>query len=160
MKTLSNYTADELRVGQSASVSRTASDADARMFARLSGDRNPLHLDAEYAAGTQFGQRIMHGMWAAGLVSAALAMQLPGPGTIYLSQTLRFRRPVHLGDQLTATVTVLEPADDKRRVKLDCSVQNQRGETVLSGEATVLAPAQKTTMPYPPEPDMPGAQDS
>ena len=153
MDTLRNFTADELRVGQSASVSRQASERDARAFAQLSGDLNPLHLDADYAEKTPFGQRIMHGIWTAGLVSAALAMELPGPGTVYLSQSLRFRRPVFFGDTVTATVTVREAPDKKGRLALGCEVVNQRGEQVLSGEAVVIAPTEKIRMPRPSLPE-------
>ncbi|HEX8558124.1 MAG TPA: MaoC family dehydratase [Pyrinomonadaceae bacterium] len=129
-----------LKPGDAAEMSKTISDEDVRAFAALTGDHNPVHLDEEYAAGTRFGRRIAHGMLGASLVSAVLANELPGRGTVYLSQTLRFTAPVFLGDTLTARVTVRGVREDKPVVTLETVCTNQRGERVVEGEAVVLAP--------------------
>lgn len=128
-----------LQVGQSAELSRTITDADIRAFAELSGDHNPVHLDDEYAAATRFGRRVAHGMLAASLLSAVLANELPGRGTVYLSQSLRFNAPVFPGDTVTARVTVRALREDKPVVTLETVCTNQRGERVVDGEAVVLA---------------------
>ena len=103
MTTLRNFTFDEIQIGQTTTYSKTLSERDLVLFAEVSGDVNPVHLDAEFAAGSMFGERIAHGMWTGALISAALALQLPGPGTIYVGQTLSFRAPVKLGDTATST---------------------------------------------------------
>ena len=130
----------ELAVGQWAEHAKTVTDADIVLFAGITGDFNPVHVDAEAASKSMFGGRIAHGMLSAGLVSATLAMKLPGPGTIYLSQTLRFTRPVMIGDTVTARVEILELVPGKRRVRLATVCRNQRDETVLDGEAIVMVP--------------------
>lgn len=127
-----------LQVGDTASLSKTISDEDIRAFAGLTGDHNPVHLDDEYAAGTRFGRRIAHGMLGASLISAALANELPGRGTVYLSQSLQFTAPVFPGDTITARVTVTKVREDKPIVTLDTVCVNQHGEMVLKGEAVVL----------------------
>ncbi|HZB46845.1 MAG TPA: MaoC family dehydratase, partial [Pyrinomonadaceae bacterium] len=127
-----------LKVGDAATLSKTITDADVRAFAELTGDHNPVHLDDEYARGTRFGRRIAHGMLAASLISAALANELPGRGTVYLSQQLRFTAPVFPGDTVTARVVVTKVRDDKPVVTLETVCTNQRGETVIRGEAVVL----------------------
>ena len=129
-----------LKVGDSAEVSKTIADEDVRAFAELTGDHNPVHLDEEYAASTRFGRRIAHGMLGASLISAVLANELPGRGTVYLSQTLRFTAPVFLGDTVTARVVVKNVREDKPVVTLETVCTNQRGERVVEGEAVVLAP--------------------
>jgi 3-hydroxybutyryl-CoA dehydratase len=131
---------EELSVGQSAEMSKTATEADVVLFGGLVGDMNPVHMDAEAAKSSPFGGRIAHGMWSAGLISAVLGMRLPGPGTIYMQQSLTFRRPVHLGDTVTARVEVTELIAPKRRVRLATACRNQRGEVVLDGEALVMLP--------------------
>lgn len=128
---------EELTVGRSAAFTKTITEADVTMFAGVTGDFNPVHIDAVAAAKTRFGGRIAHGMLSAGLISAAIASRLPGPGSIYLGQTLKFTQPVRIGDTVTATVTVAEVLT-KRRVKLTTTCRNQNGETVLEGEATVM----------------------
>jgi acyl dehydratase len=125
-------------VGDTASLSKTISDDDIRAFAELTGDHNPVHLDDEYAAGTRFGRRIAHGMLGASLISAALANELPGRGTVYLSQSLQFTAPVFPGDTVTARVTVTKVREDKPIVTLDTVCVNQHGEAVVKGEAVVL----------------------
>ena len=129
-----------LKVGDSAEVSKTIADEDVRAFAELTGDRNPVHLDEEYAASTRFGRRIAHGMLGASLISAVLANELPGRGTVYLSQTLRFTAPVFLGDTVTARVVVKSVREDKPVVTLETVCTNERGERVVEGEAVVLVP--------------------
>lgn len=152
MAELQNYTFEELKIGQSASLKKTLTDHDVRLFAAVSGDVNPVHLDEDFAAGTMFKGRIGHGMWTGSLISAVLAMQLPGPGTIYLGQNLSFRAPVMLGDEIVVTVTVSELDTGKKHVLLACEASNQNGKTVAKGEARVMAPAEKMTIPAPPVP--------
>lgn len=128
---------DELVVGQTAEYSRQVTDSDVMSYAHITGDFNPVHVNPEAAAASRFGQRIAHGMLSAGLVSAAIASKLPGPGSIYLAQTLRFTAPVRLDDTITVKLTVTELLS-KKRLKLSTVCQNQNGETVLDGEATIL----------------------
>jgi len=127
-----------LKTGDKTSRSLTIDDDTIRAFAEVTGDTNPVHLDDEYAAGTRFGRRIAHGMIAAGLISATLANELPGPGTVYLNQTLKFKLPVYPGDTVTATVEVLSVRPDKPIVTLSTVCTNQDGKVVLEGEAVVL----------------------
>ena len=128
-----------LQPGDRASRTTSISDEMIRLFAELSGDTNPVHLDDSYAAGTRFGRRIAHGMIAAGLISAVLANDLPGPGTVYLSQTLQFKSPVFPGDVITTTVEVKSVRPDKPIVTLITVCRNQSDAVVLEGEAVVLA---------------------
>ena len=144
---IENHTFDEIEVGDTASVVRTLSRKDIQLFALVSGDVNPAHLDAEYAQGDSFRRVIAHGMWGGGLISAVLGTELPGPGTIYLAQSLRFERPVGIGDVITATVTVREKLAGKHKLILDCLCTNQLGETVISGVAEVKAPSEKVCRP-------------
>ena len=130
-----------LKVGDAATLSKTIRDEDVRAFAELTGDHNPVHLDDEYAAGTRFGRRVAHGMLAASLISAALANELPGRGTVYLSQQLQFTAPVFPGDTVTARVAVSKVREDKPVVTLETVCTNQHGETVIRGEAVVLLTA-------------------
>jgi len=125
-------------IGDSASLSKTITEADLTLFAGVTGDFNPLHLDAEYAKTTRFGGRIAHGLLTAGLISAVLGTRMPGPGSIYLSQSLVFRRPVRIGDTITATATVSNYDAEKRIVRLDTTCINQEGVVVLTGEAALL----------------------
>lgn len=149
MDILENHTFDEISIGQSATYSKTVGEDDLILFAAVSGDINPLHLDPEFAAGTMFKERIAHGMWTGAIISAALALTLPGPGAIFVSQNLNFRAPVKIGDTVTVTLTVTEKREDKKFVTLDCQVVNQTGKTVATGTATVVAPAQKMRIPAP-----------
>lgn len=132
-------TLTSLAVGDAAAMTRVVTQSDVNEFARISGDANPVHLDREYAEASFFKGRIAHGVLTAGLISAVIGMHLPGPGTIYLSQTLRWRAPVRPGDRLTATVTVKEIVAEKNRVVLD-TVVSRDGEDVLTGEALVMPP--------------------
>lgn len=127
-----------LTIGQAASMAKTISSDDLRLFAEVSLDTNPVHFDAEFAEKTRFGGIIAHGMIPAGLISAVIGTRLPGPGTIYLGQTLQFKRPVRVGDTITATVTVATTREDKSIATLTTTVTNQAGDVVLTGEATVL----------------------
>jgi 3-hydroxybutyryl-CoA dehydratase len=124
--------------GDKASRTTPITDNMIRAFAEISGDNNPIHLDDEYAAGTRFGRRIAHGMIAAGLISATIANDLPGPGTVYLSQSLKFKAPVFPGDTITTTIEVISIRPDKPIATLSTTCTNQDGVTVLEGEAVVL----------------------
>ena len=128
---------DELAVGQSATYTRQVTDGDVMSFAKITGDFNPVHVDEDAAARSRFGGRIAHGMLSGGLVSAAIANRLPGPGAIYLAQTMKFTAPVRLDDTITVTLTVTELMS-KNRVRLNTVCRNQNGEMVLDGEATIL----------------------
>ena len=140
MNQLGGYAFEDLRVGMSATFGKTITDADIVMFAGVSGDNNAIHIDEEFAAGTFFQGRIAHGMLSASVISAAIANKLPGPGSVYMSQNLRFKAPVRAGDTVRAAITVKELFPEKRRVLLgtDCTV---RGEVVIEGEALVSLPA-------------------
>ncbi|MDV3503551.1 MaoC/PaaZ C-terminal domain-containing protein [Marinobacter sp. M-5] len=146
--TLENITYNELHEGDSATFTRTLTEDELVLFAAVSGDVNPVHLDADFAAGSMFKERIAHGMWSGSLISAALATVMPGPGTIYLEQSLAFKRPVKLDDTLTVTLTV-QTKEAKNRVAFQCVVHNQNSEEVVSGQARVIAPTQKLTLNKP-----------
>ena len=130
-------TFSDLRIGQTASLQKTFSEADVTLFAGVSLDVNPIHMSKGAAKNSLFGKRIVHGMLTASLISAVLGIQLPGPGTIYLGQDLKFMAPVFLGDDITATVEIVELREDKKIVKLNTTCVNQDGKTVISGLATV-----------------------
>ena len=137
---LENVTFDEMVVGQSARLLRTLSTADIQAFAAVSGDTNPTHLNSDYANDTLFHGVIAHGMWGGALISTLLGTEFPGPGTIYLSQTLKFKAPVRPGDTVTATVTVKEVNVAKNRVTLD-TVCTVAGKAVIEGESLMMPPA-------------------
>lgn len=130
---------EDLTVGQEASLSNTVNENDIVAFAEISGDRNPVHLDADYAAGTMFKERIAHGMLSAAYISAVFGMKLPGPGAIYLSQTLAFKAPVKIGDTVVTTVKLVELVPEKKRARFEtvCTVE---GKPVLTGEAVLMVP--------------------
>lgn len=128
-----------MNIGDTASVTKTISDADVALYAAISLDTNPAHFDEEFAAAGPFGRRVAHGMLTAGLISACLGTRLPGPGTIYLSQSLSFRKPVFLGDRVTATVEVTD-IGERGRVTLATTCVNQDDDVVVVGEALVMAP--------------------
>lgn len=151
---LSNRTFDEIAVGDTASYSRLVTHREIQLFAAVSGDHNPVHLDPDYAATTQFGECIAHGMLSGAFVSAAIAMVLPGPGAIYLGQTLQFRAPVTLRDTVTVNLEVTAKHPTKPWLTIACTVCNQDAKTVARGEATVMAPTEKQTVTLVPPPDI------
>lgn len=128
----------KLKVGDTAAIARTIKDEDIRAFADVTGDQNPVHLDESFAGRTRFGKRIAHGMLGASLISAVLGNELPGKGSIYLHQTLQFLGAVYIEDTIIARVTVTRIREDKSIVTLETTCENQRGETVIRGEAVVL----------------------
>lgn len=130
---------EDLSVGQEASLANTVSEGDINAFAEVSGDRNPVHLDAEYAGGTIFKERIAHGMLSAGYISAVFGMKLPGPGAIYISQTLNFKAPVKIGDTVVTSVKVVELIPEKKRAKFAC-VCTVNDKPVVEGEAVLMVP--------------------
>lgn len=131
---------DELSINQSESFRKTISESDVYLFAGITGDNNPAHIDEIYANSTKFGKRIVHGLLVSSFISTVLGTMLPGPGTIYVSQTLNFKAPVYIGDTIEAKVTVKEIIKEKNRVVLLTEVFNQNQQVVLTGEAVVLAP--------------------
>jgi len=138
------YCFEDLEVGMEASFAKTVSEADILAFAEVTGDKNPVHLDAAYAAKTIFKEPIAHGMLTAGYISAVFGMELPGPGAIYVSQTLNFRAPVMIGDRVVAKVRVMELYPAKRRARFEC-VCSVDGKPVLEGEAVLMVPARAAT---------------
>ncbi|MBL0141063.1 MAG: MaoC family dehydratase N-terminal domain-containing protein [Betaproteobacteria bacterium] len=144
---IQNRTYEEIQVGDRAELRRTLRQEDIQLFAIVSGDVNPAHLDPEYAASTPFHEVIAHGLWGGALISSLLGNELPGPGTVYIGQTLRFSRPVKVGDVLTVSVTCTRKVDDNKHVFFDCLCANQDGRKVISGEAEVLAPTEKVRRP-------------
>ena len=149
---ISNVTFDEIAIGDTTTYTRLITNQEVEAFAAISGDHNPLHLDPEYAATTAFGECIAHGMLTGALISAAIAMQLPGPGSAYLSQNIQFRAPVMLGDTLTVTLTVTDKHAKRPWVTLHCEVANQEGKAVAKGEAQVAAPTESETVTIVPPP--------
>lgn len=130
----------KFKAGDTAETTRKIEQADVDAFAEITGDHNPVHVDEAFAQQTRFGRRIAHGMLTASLISSVLANKLPGEGSVYLGQTLQFVAPVFSGDEVTARVTIKEVREDKPIVKLETVCINQRGETVIRGEASVLLP--------------------
>ena len=137
---ITGLTYGEIELGMSASLENTVTETDIVAFAQITGDHNPVHLDAAYAAGTPFKGRISHGMLTASYISAVFGMRLPGPGAIYVTQTLNFRRPVWIDDRITTTVTVVELLPQKQRVRFECVCTNTEGKVVLEGEAMMMVP--------------------
>ncbi len=133
-------TIDELELGQTAQFSKTISESDVYLYAGITGDFNPAHINEAYAEKTAFKTRIAHGMLTAGFISNLLGTQLPGPGSIYMQQTLNFMAPVVIGDTVTATVEVIEILTKKKRVRMKTSCTNQEGTVVLDGEALISPP--------------------
>lgn len=131
---------EQLKVGDTATFTKTVTDADVTLFAGVTGDLNPVHINESYASTTFFKKRIAHGVLSGGFISAVIGTQLPGPGTIYMSQSLNFKAPVFIGDTITARVEVAEKIDDKKRLKLKTDCLNQEGKVVISGEAMVWFP--------------------
>lgn len=142
MLTLQTLLFEDLSVGMTERLSKTVASSDVVGFAEVTGDRNPIHLSEHFAAKTPFGTRIAHGLYTASLISAVLGTRLPGPGAVYISQTLNFRAPVKIGDTVEVIVAVAELVPDKRRARLTCTCVVD-GETVLDGEAWVKVPSKK-----------------
>ncbi|WP_268797450.1 MaoC family dehydratase [Pseudomonas huanghezhanensis] len=145
MTEVTNTPYEALEVGQTASYSKMVEERHIQLFAEMSGDRNPVHLDAEFAGKSMFKERIAHGMFSGALISAAVACELPGPGTIYLSQQMTFQKPVKIGDMLTVRLEILEKMP-KFRVRIATRVFNQKDELVVDGEAEILAPRKLQTV--------------
>jgi phosphate acetyltransferase/phosphate butyryltransferase len=143
MDRIENRTFDELQIGDAASIARTLTNKDIELFAVMSGDVNPAHVDPEFAKSDMFHKVVAHSMWGGALISTVLGTELPGPGTIYLSQTLRFKHPVELGDTVTVSIKVAQKHPEHHRVTFDCTVTNQRGKTVIDGAADEIAPTEK-----------------
>ena len=133
-------TYDQLTIGDSATFTKTIGESDIYLFAGITGDHNPAHVDAVSAAEGMFKQRIAHGMLTASFISTVLAMKLPGPGTIYLSQNSQFRAPVFIGDTVTARVELIEKLEQRQWLKFETTVTNQDGKLVVDGSATVIPP--------------------
>ncbi len=140
---LENVTFDELTIGRQASLSRTLTQNDIDLFAAMSGDVNPAHMNPEFAKSDVFHGVVGHGMWTGALISTLLGTALPGPGTIYLEQDIRFKKPVRIGDTITITITVHEKSDEKNHATFECKGLNQQGETVIEGFAKVIVPTKK-----------------
>ena len=149
MANLENYPLSELSVGLTKTYSKTLTEKDIILFAACSGDLNPVHLDKTYAAITAFGEPIAHGMWTGALISAAIATQLPGPGSVYRSQNLTFKNPVKVGDTVTVTLSVSEIKERVRLVVLECEAHNQEGKLIAKGTAEVIAPSEKQILEMP-----------
>ncbi len=136
-------TINELNVGDHASFTKTISETDVYLYAGITGDFNPAHINETYAQTTAFKTRIAHGMLTAGFISNVVGTQLPGPGTIYVSQSLKFMAPVVIGDTITATVEVIDISTEKKRVRLKTTCANQEGTVVLDGEALISPPRKR-----------------
>jgi phosphotransacetylase/acyl dehydratase len=143
MPRIENKTFDEIRLGDTASLVRTLTHKDIEVFAIMSGDVNPAHVDESFAKSDMFHKVVAHGMWGASLISTVLGTELPGPGTIYIDQSLHFRRPVGLGDTITVSVKVAKKIEETHRVILECRAANQHGKEVITGTAEVIAPTEK-----------------
>jgi phosphate acetyltransferase len=143
LETIENRTYAEIVVGESATLVRTLRPEDIQMFAIISGDMNPTHVDPEYARSSQFREVVAHGMWGGMLFSNVLGTQFPGPGTIYVDQSLHFDHSVRVGDTLTVTVTCQRKFDHNHHILFDCNCTNQDGERVIHGTAEVIAPTEK-----------------
>lgn len=154
MQYIENRTFDEITIGETAELTRTLRHEDIELFAVMSGDVNPAHVDEDYAKSDLFHKVIAHGMWGGALISAVLGTELPGPGTIYLNQSLNFRHPVGIGDTVTISVTVMDKDASNHHVTLECRCTNQNGETVIEGQALVQAPTQKLRRPRVALPDV------
>jgi len=140
MTKLKSTSFDDLEIGTRGIFQKTLNERDIVLYGETSGDINPVHFDESYASQTMFNGRIAHGLWSAGLISTCIGTVMPGPGSIYLGQELRFKLPVRIGDTLTATVTVKEKNQKRKFVVIDCQVTNQHGKVVVCGDAKVMPP--------------------
>ena len=146
---IKGFSFDSIEIGQRAEFSKQLTSEIVDMFAAVSGDLNPVHLDADYASQTDFGERIGHGVWVASVISASLAMALPGPGSIYRSQQIRFKAPVFIGDTVTVKLEVTNKKARSRLVELECRVLNQDDKLVAQGVAEVIAPQEAVSVEQP-----------
>ncbi|MFT5549140.1 MAG: 3-hydroxybutyryl-CoA dehydratase [Candidatus Azotimanducaceae bacterium] len=149
MNQFKSRTYKELEIGDQGRFSKTVTERDIALFGEASGDVNPVHFDEAYAAKTIFRGRIAHGLWSASLISTCIGTVMPGPGSIYLEQTLEFKLPARLGDNLTAVVTIEQKIDAKKLLTLNCVVTNQNNEVVVSGEAKVIPPRKSAELNAP-----------
>lgn len=149
MSRIENTPISEISEGLSRQYSKTLTEQDIILFAHSSGDCNPVHLDPEFAANTPFKAPIAHGMWTGSLISAAIAMTLPGPGSVYRGQSLTFKNPVYVGDTVTVTLTVAAIRARVGLVTLDCEAVNQDGKLIATGQAEVIAPKEKLVIDQP-----------
>jgi len=147
MELIENRTFDEIKPGDTASLVRTLTHKDIELFAVMSGDINPTHLDEAFAKSDMFHKVVAHGMWSGALISTLLGTQLPGPGTVYVDQSLHFQGAIGLGDTITVTVKVRNKIEETHRVIFDCRAVNQGGEEVVTGTADVMAPTEKISRP-------------
>ncbi len=154
MRKLENIPFEELTIGTKACLTRTLTEEDLLLFAKVSGDTNPVHLDEEFAATTQFEGRIAHGMWTASIISCALATKLPGPGGIYLGQELKFMRPVKVGDTVTVELEILEINEQRKRATVSTNVVNQHGKAVVKGKAEIMPSSGKVVVDEYPLPEV------
>ncbi|MBN1656108.1 MAG: polyketide synthase dehydratase domain-containing protein [Deltaproteobacteria bacterium] len=152
--TLQSVAYDQLKIGECAAISKIFDQRDLYLFAATTSDINPIHLDERFAATSTFGRRVAHGMWSTGLISAVLGTLLPGPGSIYLGQSMKFLRPVFLGDKVKATVEVAAKDDRRKLVTFKCRVTNQRGETIATGLAEGIVPNTSSRVPAPTLPEI------
>lgn len=148
MTQLENRTYDDIQIGDKADISHIVTERDLILFAEVSGDVNPVHLDEDFAATTPFKGRIAHGMFSGALISAAIACELPGPGTIYIGQEMSFLRPVRLGDEIRIELEIIEKLP-KNRARIATRVFNQDGKQVVDGVATVMVPTEKVSVERP-----------
>lgn len=149
MPKIENKLFDEICIGDTATFTKTLKESDLTLFAAVSGDTNPLHLDEEYAKTSSFGERIAHGMWTGSLISAAIANKLPGPGSVYLGQSFTFKRPVKIDDTIEVTLEIKEKIAKRKRLLITCKATNQHKQIVLTGEASVMAPETKIIVEQP-----------
>lgn len=146
MEKLTNQCFDQIKLHQKARMSKTLTKQDILLFAAMSGDVNPAHMNEDFAKNSMFKGVIAHGMWSGSFVSTLLGTELPGPGTIYLGQSFRFKRPVKEGDTIEVVIEVIEKDDAKKRVKFTNTITNQLGEVVVVGESEVIAPTESITV--------------
>ena len=151
---LENRTYDELNVGDQCVVKKQITQKDIYLFAELSGDVNPVHFDETYAENTPFKKPICHGMLTGALISAVLATELPGPGTVYTGQSLQFRRPVYVGEEVSIILEVKEKKSKRNIVHISCNILNEQGKSVVTGVAEVMAPSEKVTIERPTLPNI------
>lgn len=141
---MNSFSIEELKIGDSSFVKKVFNEEDVLAFAELTTDRNPAHVDEQYASKTIFKKQIAHGMFVGSLFSVIFGVQMPGLGSIYIKQSFKFTKPVYFGDEITATATVKEIITDRNRVVFDCVAKNQNGDTVILGEAEIMPPKKES----------------